>query len=159
MRDNFSSGDVRSGDVRSDGVRSAGAVRSGADPRKVVLSALADQERVYRNELEALREGMRDSLRETSGEMTIENHPGDLGTETFEREKDLGRARYLETQVAEVVAARERLAAGEYGVCQGCGQRIDPERLAVRPKSALCLVCEERAEGGARGWAPEVTQR
>ncbi|MDP2872659.1 MAG: TraR/DksA C4-type zinc finger protein [Bacillota bacterium] len=129
------------------------------DPRKVILSALEDEERVLSHELERLREGLRDSLRETSGEMTVENHPGDVGTETYEREKDLGRARYLEAQVAEVVAARHRLAAGEFGVCQACGRRIDPGRLAVRPQSALCLECEERNEGGARGWAPEETHR
>lgn len=122
------------------------------DPRQVISAALEEQERELEDELVRLREGLRDSLRETSGEMTVENHPGDVGTETFEREKDLGRARYLETQVAEVSDARRRLAAGEYGICEQCGQPIDPARLAVRPQSARCLACEELvAGGGARG--------
>lgn len=120
------------------------------DPRGVISSALDAQEGALAAELARIREGLRDSLRETSGEMTIENHPGDVGTETYEREKDLGRARQLERQVAEVAAARRRLAEGEFGICRRCGLRIDPARLAVRPQSARCLACEREEEGGAR---------
>jgi RNA polymerase-binding transcription factor DksA len=127
--------------------------RKGPDhPHEAISAELDRKERELEGQLVRLRESLRDSLRETSGEMTIENHPGDVGTETFEREKDMGRARYLETQVAEVADAQERLAEGRYGICEQCGRPIDPERLAVRPQSARCLECEERIEGGgARG--------
>lgn len=118
------------------------------DPRAVILAALQAEEEALRGELAALRGALRESLRASSGESTVNNHPGDLGTATFEREKDLGRARGLEQQLDQVMAAKQRLHAGMYGTCRACGRRILPARLAVRPQAALCLYCEEREEAG-----------
>jgi DnaK suppressor protein len=46
--------------------------------------------------------------------------------------------------LAELDAARVRLAAGTYGVCERCGRPIAPERLAARPEARLCITCASR---------------
>ena len=40
-----------------------------------------------------------------------------------------------------MTAAIERLDAGTYGTCLGCGAGIPYERLAVIPETDRCIVC------------------
>ncbi len=44
------------------------------------------------------------------------------------------RAGSLEKQLS-------RIGRGTYGVCERCGERIDPDRLAVLPDASLCIKC------------------
>jgi RNA polymerase-binding transcription factor DksA len=44
----------------------------------------------------------------------------------------------------EVSTARQRLEAGLYGICAGCDQAIDPERLEFRPWATMCTGCSKR---------------
>lgn len=39
----------------------------------------------------------------------------------------------------EVEAALERLAQGNYGLCEVCHEAIDPDRLEVRPTARTCV--------------------
>jgi len=34
-----------------------------------------------------------------------------------------------------------RLNAGQYGICERCGNPIHPERLAILPDARLCIDC------------------
>ncbi|MFN3614099.1 MAG: TraR/DksA family transcriptional regulator [Rubrimonas sp.] len=43
-------------------------------------------------------------------------------------------------------AALRRIEAGEFGWCEGCGERIAEARLAIDPTVPLCIVCA-RGEG------------
>ncbi|WP_129337818.1 TraR/DksA family transcriptional regulator [Cellulomonas endophytica] len=43
--------------------------------------------------------------------------------------------------LAEVAAARLRLADGTYGTCTRCGGPVGEGRLAVRPAAARCVSC------------------
>lgn len=49
-------------------------------------------------------------------------------------------------RLAQAEMALARLRAGTYGICQGCGQTIDPARLEVVPSTALCVDCQRKAE-------------
>ncbi|MEX0937340.1 MAG: TraR/DksA C4-type zinc finger protein [Pirellulales bacterium] len=53
--------------------------------------------------------------------------------------------RQLESQLAAVRAALERIKAGTYGACVECGNRIPPERLEFVPESPFCVACKERS--------------
>src|SRR3954471_10593607 len=53
--------------------------------------------------------------------------------------RDLDEFRTLE-------AARERMKAGEYGVCMDCGGDIAFERLKAFPGALRCVQCQERHE-------------
>ncbi len=43
----------------------------------------------------------------------------------------------------EVEGALKRVASGTYGVCEGCGQEISPNRLKAIPWARYCLICQE----------------
>ncbi len=47
----------------------------------------------------------------------------------------------LERVLAEIGAAQERLDAGRFGSCQGCGTAIPVERLELRPWTRTCVPC------------------
>lgn len=75
-------------------------------------------------------------------------HPADVGTETFERERDLTILADAERELAEVEAAFDRLAEGRYGACEWCGQPIPAERLEAMPATRFCVADEQRFEAG-----------
>jgi DnaK suppressor protein len=43
--------------------------------------------------------------------------------------------------VEELSIARQRLETGLYGICAGCDEAIDPERLEFRPWATRCTGC------------------
>jgi len=49
--------------------------------------------------------------------------------------------RQAQAHLAELDAARERLAAGRYGRCEVCGAAIPGERLEARPSARTCVRC------------------
>ncbi|NMA92045.1 MAG: hypothetical protein GX973_02840 [Firmicutes bacterium] len=84
----------------------------------------------------------------------IDNHPADLGSETFERGKDLALQEQELGHLREIEEALERIEGGRYGLCLRCGQKIEPERLKVVPEAPLCVDCqgfeERRLKGSSR---------
>jgi RNA polymerase-binding transcription factor DksA len=50
----------------------------------------------------------------------------------------------LERIVDEVGTARERHYAGLYGICSGCDEAIDPDRLEFRPWATMCTECSKK---------------
>ncbi|HEV8596802.1 MAG TPA: TraR/DksA C4-type zinc finger protein [Candidatus Dormibacteraeota bacterium] len=52
----------------------------------------------------------------------------------------------LTEQARRLVAALERLDAGEYGICVDCDHPIPPKRLEAIPEVETCLGCQERRE-------------
>ena len=62
-----------------------------------------------------------------------DQHPADSASDTFEREKDLSILEQLETELAELQAALERIDNGTYGVDEVTGEPIDPARLDALP--------------------------
>ncbi len=117
-----------------------------------------DQDRIRtrleeeRARLEGVREGIRreqgdGSVSDVAGELSsFDQHPGDLGTETFEQEKNLSLLEQVEAELGEVEAAFARLERGTYGVCQACGRPIAPERLEALPATRFCVEDQARAE-------------
>lgn len=70
---------------------------------------------------------------------TVDQHPADAGSETFEREKDMAILSTLEDQITEVDAALTRVDEGSYGTCEACGKPIGDERLEVVPTARYCV--------------------
>ena len=44
--------------------------------------------------------------------------------------------------VIKVKEALDRLETGEFGICEDCGEPIDPKRLEARPVTTLCIDCK-----------------
>ena len=84
-----------------------------------------------------------DSISELSSN---DQHPADIGSETFEREKDLSILEQVEAELADVEHALRRLEDGTYGICEACGQPIDEARLEALPAARFCLKDQAAAE-------------
>ncbi|WP_027964375.1 TraR/DksA C4-type zinc finger protein [Halalkalibacillus halophilus] len=74
-------------------------------------------------------------LEESVGELNSVDteHPGDSGTEMFEREKDTTLYYKAKEQLEEVDHALQKMKDGTYGICERTGEPIDPERLKAMP--------------------------
>ena len=83
---------------------------------------------------------------EFSGENSYEDNFADIGTATFERERDLSLERNTKDILGRVNHALEKLKKGTYGVCARCGEEIDPARLKALPYVDLCISCKKKEE-------------
>lgn len=95
------------------------------------------------------REGMgkHTSLRESIQELSlIDNHPADVGSELFERSKDLSLHEKRLKNLQEVNDALSRIKEGSYGLCARCGQEIEMERLEALPQALYCFTCKSLLE-------------
>ncbi|WP_332262390.1 TraR/DksA C4-type zinc finger protein [Paenibacillus sp. GSMTC-2017] len=91
--------------------------------------------------------GMSQSLRDATGELSpIDNHPGDLATELYDREKDIALLEQEELHLSRIDAALAAMEKGTYGICISCGERISYERLDAVPDSLYCLEHAPRKE-------------
>jgi len=103
-----------------------------------------------RERLEALvREREAEGINESEGAQISElasydQHQADLGTETFEREKDLSLLEQLEAELVDLDRALRKVDEGSYGVCEACGKDIPAERLEAMPGTRLCVEDQAR---------------
>ena len=119
----------------------------------------ADQTRHLLDEERERLEGLREeyaSLREASEEdgmqelSSVDQHQADIGTETFDRSKDLSILDEVEAELAEIEHALQRLDEGTYGTCEACGKVIPDDRLEAMPATRFCLEDQAQAEREAR---------
>jgi YteA family regulatory protein len=69
---------------------------------------------------------------------SYDNHPADIGTEMYERGKDIAlneHAKFEHEQIEQALAAIEK---GSYGSCIVCGTEIPYERLEIIPTTMYC---------------------
>ena len=69
-------------------------------------------------------------------------------TESFELEKRLALEKQIRDQLDEVEHTLHKLERGTYGLCDNCGQPIDPARLEALPHASLCMNCKAKNEKG-----------
>jgi len=70
--------------------------------------------------------------------------------ETVELEKRMSLEKRLKEQLAEVEKALHKFENGTYGLCENCGQPIDPARLEALPEAMLCMKCKAQKEEDAK---------
>jgi len=106
-----------------------------------------------KNELEGLKQELenrfemndhydleRGHYHESVGELSsIDNHPGDEGTELYEREKDIALNQHDEYQLENINLALKAIENGDYGKCLTCGKEISYERLQAIPETLYCV--------------------
>lgn len=84
--------------------------------------------------------GLSGSLRDNTSELsTLDNHPADIGSETFERGKDLALNEHAELRLTRIQDALAKIENGNYGNCEACGQAISYERLQAIPETEYCV--------------------
>jgi YteA family regulatory protein len=68
-----------------------------------------------------------------------DNHPADLGTELYERQKDIALNEHAEKELEEINKALHAIEEGTYGICKECGADIPFERLQAVPTTDRCV--------------------
>lgn len=99
--------------------------------------------RIKHMEEGALEIPLQDSISELS---MYDNHPADLGSETFERSKDIALREQAQVQLQKVEDALSNIDKGTYGRCDICGAEIPLDRLEAMPSTTLCKKCKETDE-------------
>jgi RNA polymerase-binding protein DksA len=113
-----------------------------------VRRRLGEERQRLLDEIEAMAGSRAQSDDPTLDAEAYSNHPANIGTETYEMEKDLALVGNLRRQLAMTEAAIVRLDEGTYGICTNCGRQIDPERLDALPHASLCIDCKRQQEAG-----------
>jgi DnaK suppressor protein len=77
-----------------------------------------------------------------------ENFPDPSDRATMESNRNsMLRIRDRERKlIFKIQEALQRLDAGEYGICEECGEEIGIERLKARPVTTLCIECKSSQE-------------
>ena len=70
-----------------------------------------------------------------------DEHDPEGSSTAFERAHLGALLAQARAHLADLDRAMERLARGDYGRCESCGEPIPPERLAVRPAATTCVRC------------------
>lgn len=108
--------------------------------KDVLLKRKQELENTIHNMIENGMFGM--SLQEVTKDLsTYDNHSADLGSETYEQEKDFALIQHEKYMLQEVNDALQRIDNGSYGICDFCGTEINPDRLEVIPETHLCYEC------------------
>jgi RNA polymerase-binding transcription factor DksA len=107
-----------------------------AKARKLLEARREDLRSIVRTASE--QGGLDEEQRSSAGEMSPFD-PGDIGTDTFERELDLSVRETAEASLRDVDAAFGRLEKGTYGICPVCDEPIDDERLEAKPEAEFCV--------------------
>lgn len=71
---------------------------------------------------------------------------GGVDPDASERMMNLSIMENLERRLQSVNYALSTLEQGKYGLCEDCGNPIEPERLKVLPDTTLCAACKVKQE-------------
>jgi RNA polymerase-binding transcription factor DksA len=109
-----------------------------------------------RRELEAAQRRASDlaaeleALEDATAESPDDEHDPDGSTVGYERARVGALLARSRADIVALALARDRLDAGTYGTCQGCGRPIPSERLAALPSTTTCVACAGRSVPGRR---------
>lgn len=111
------------------------------DDPEAVLDA---HEREVRERIAALSSSFDEVVAASRDSNADDEHDPEGATIAYERQQVVALGDAARTQLAEIEAARERIRAGTYGICEGCGEPIAPGRLEARPTARRCIECASR---------------
>lgn len=125
----------------------AKAGRLSAELQKFKELLLAEKARLEAELQEIESRTARITESERASELSsYEDHPADLASETYEREKDLAFGESVESLLNQVNTALEKIERGTFGICDVCGRPIKKARLHAMPYATLCLECQDLLE-------------
>ena len=103
--------------------------------------------------LTTLKERLQQELNETLDEIArLEERlerKGDYGLGKgdpgiYEWEMCLALKQRAENKARSLEVALRKAEEGDYGMCEVCGQPIDPARLAILPHTKRCITCAQK---------------
>ena len=115
----------------------------------IIRSRLESERKRLLEELDQLRDSGRPAEERREGSPFGKRE--EEATETFELEKRLALEKRITDQLAEIEHALHKFEEGTYGLCDSCGQSIDPDRLEALPTASLCMTCKANQVKDAKG--------
>ena len=107
-----------------------------------VRPVLLERKAALESELAVLTEAPRDPM----GAVSFGKRVGEGTNQAVERIAQTSAARLLWAKLQDVERALEKVDEATYGMCDGCGGPIEPERLEAIAWATLCVLCaSERA--------------
>jgi RNA polymerase-binding transcription factor DksA len=101
-----------------------------------------------RASLEEERSSLRAQLAELgfgeNGGLDYDQNFADSSQVTAERGEAEALATSLQETLSDVEHALAKFEAGEYGMCENCGQPISPARLEAKPAARFCINCASK---------------
>jgi len=94
--------------------------------------------------IEALSRRLREIIDSSAHTTNDDEHDPEGVTVAFERAQVAGLLEQAHAELRALDAARERLAAGTYGICGRCGGPIAAGRLDALPATTTCITCADR---------------
>ena len=113
----------------------------GGRKNKTLVKKLKEEEAQALQELARLHETLR-------AEVDPDVDEGD--PDLVEREKVMALVQGLERKLESIGDALRQAQEGTYGICERCGQPIDPARLEAVPEATLCVKCKAVVERQTR---------
>jgi DnaK suppressor protein len=115
------------------------------DPKEAKRELLRLREQLMGSDKE-LADSLSVSLEEEAGEDSLDQHPGDVGAVTLNREMDLSLQENAEYLLSQIDRALEKIEEGTYGICDRGGHPIEEGRLQAIPYATLCMKHELELE-------------
>ena len=115
----------------------------------LLRSRLESEQKRLTEQLEQLKASVRPAEERREGSPFGKRE--EEATESLELEKRLALEKRVREQLAGVEHALHKFEKGTYGLCDSCGQPIDPDRLEALPQASLCLSCKAHQAKNAKG--------
>jgi len=106
----------------------------------LLRSSLESEQRRLSVQLKQIRETPLEDRREGSQFGKREEE----AAEAADLENRLALEKRVLEQLADVDEALTKFEKGSYGLCEKCGQPIDPARLEALPQARLCVACKAK---------------
>ncbi len=97
----------------------------------------------------ARREALRSAIREQMDGMRLGRgaaDPADAASYAAHDAVDSELVDLESRELSQVEGALEKMRNGTYGICEGCGKKIQLARLNALPYSTYCIECQREAE-------------
>jgi YteA family regulatory protein len=105
---------------------------------------ISEQVRVLNLINQMKQNGVIDSNSEMATELSFyDNHPSDMATELFDKEKGLALKRNEISILNKIEDSLKSIENQTYGKCESCGNDITLERLEFMPYATNCQVCQK----------------
>ncbi|MCM3782824.1 TraR/DksA C4-type zinc finger protein [Neobacillus mesonae] len=120
--------------------------------RETLKKRLLEEKETIENHFKINQDGSNnegESLLNSTGELSsADNHPADIGTETYERERDQAIDNQHSEELDQINHALDKMKNDTYGRCEECGKPIPFERLEIIPYTNLCVEHAQQAQQG-----------
>lgn len=83
----------------------------------------------------------------TMEDSQVTNHPADISSELFEKEKDMALINNQLELTNKIDDALNRIEEGKFGECDLCSKKIESERLEILPYTTICASCAKKESG------------